>query len=135
MIPHGLRALALVFCGCVTVQPITPPAPVLAPARAEDPVRAALRSFLAAARASQFEAAFECVSEKWHRRYASAAAFGDDLAREPMAAERLAQVERSLEGPVQVAGTRATLGLGDGRVIVLTRQGERWVIDELDARK
>jgi hypothetical protein len=103
---------------------------------ATDPVKDVLRTFVAAVKAKQFQAAFDCVSAKWHQRYASAQAFGEDLAKAPLGGERLLRLEQAVDGAaVSQVENRATLSLGGSRVTVLTLGPAGWRIDELDAKQ
>jgi hypothetical protein len=136
----ALIALVLLADGCASPKGgVRPPdaAPVAVPVQPGDPVKDVLRSFVAAVKAKQFQAAFDCVSPKWHQRYASAQAFGEDLARAPLAGERLVRLEQALDGAAAVSSeeNRATISLGGSRVTVLTRGPAGWVIDELDAKQ
>lgn len=125
--------------GCLASQaPVLPQvSPVVATTStaANDPPREVLVTFVQAVKAKQFQVAYGCVSARWHRAYASVEAFAADSDQSALALERVERLAHALEhAPVVTVGNAASIALSDTRGTLLLKQGDEWVIDELDGK-
>jgi hypothetical protein len=124
---------ALALSACVVVKAPDSARVLAAPTTPSDPAREVLVTFVQAVKTKQFQVAYGCVSARWHRRYASVEAFAADRALSGLAPERVERLAQALEtAPVVTVGTNASLALSDTRATFLLKQGDDWVIDELD---
>ncbi|MBL8921860.1 MAG: hypothetical protein JNJ54_23585 [Myxococcaceae bacterium] len=130
--------LGAVVTGCVTTDFVRQPDPkpcVDAPratgAPAEQAIREALASFVAAVDAKDFGAALELLAGSWRKRY-SAERLARDFAAEPRGVHLVDRLKSSLAAPFTISGERATLPLGAGRAARLVHESAGWRIASLD---
>lgn len=82
----------------------------------------ALEAFLAAVDAQDFDKAYRRLSAPLRARY-TPERLKADFATEPKAKERLDRIRASLDGKWQLTADGATLPLGEGKRVKLTREG------------
>lgn len=137
-----MRALLLVACaaaGCVTSDFVRQPDPkpcvetnAASPGQApEEAARAALSTFVTAVERKDFEAALRLLDADWRRRY-SAERLERDFVAEPRGAQLLSRLKASLPGKLTVAGARASLTVGTGRVASMRLESDGWHLASLD---
>ncbi|MFT3836139.1 MAG: hypothetical protein QM723_03965 [Myxococcaceae bacterium] len=82
----------------------------------------ALETFLAAVDAQDFDKAYHRLSAPLRARY-TPERLKADFSSEPKAKERLERIRASLDGKWQLTADGATLPLGEGKRVKLTREG------------
>ena len=118
----------LVLAGCVTTPPpvvTRPPAPAVDPHAAQ---RAVVRAFVQATDAHRFEEAWALLARPLRDRY-TAARLAEDFEAEPLAAARLEQLKRRLDGPFADSNT---LAWAEGKALRLTLEPDGWRIAALE---
>lgn len=133
-------ALAALLCsGCVGAEFVRQPDPkpcaepvVAVPAVTNEPaVRKVIVSFVEAVERKDFEAALSLLGASWRKQYSSAR-LQQDFVNEPRGAQLVSRLKASVTAPITVAGARASLVVGQGRVAVLALETDGWRLSSLD---
>lgn len=131
---------ALLCSGCVGAEFVRQPDPrpcadapvVVVPAVSNEPaVRKVIVSFVEAVERKDFEAALAMLGASWRKQYSSAR-LQQDFVNEPRGAQLVSRLKASVAAPITVAGARASLVVGQGRVAVLTLEPDGWRLASLD---
>lgn len=132
--------VALICSGCVGAEFVRQPDPkpcadkpvVETPAVTNEPaVRKVIVSFVEAVERKDFEAALSMLGASWRKQYSSAR-LQQDFVNEPRGAQLVSRLKASAAGSITVAGSRASLIVGQGRVAVLTLEADGWRLASLD---
>ncbi len=134
--PYRAVAGALVLVACAHEQPVvseprpTPPAPVTAEAPGlgvEAEARVTVTTFLEAAERRDFAAAYGLLAGALRDRY-TPQRLEADFDAEPLAKERLARIRASLQAPMAISASRASLSLGAQKSFTLIREAGQWKV-------
>ncbi|WP_375764859.1 zf-TFIIB domain-containing protein [Archangium gephyra] len=97
----------------------------------EDAPRAALRGFLEAVGAGNWDRAWSLLSEPLRARY-TPERLREDFKREPQSAERVRRARLALEGDVRVTGAGAEFPIGQDRAVRLVREAGEYRVAAIE---
>ena len=97
----------------------------------EDAPRAALKGFLDAVEAGNWNKAWSLLSDPLRARY-TPERLREDFKREPLSAERMSRARLALEGNVRVTASGAEFPVGTGRAVRLVREAGEYRVAAIE---
>ncbi|MBM4782975.1 MAG: hypothetical protein GQE15_35295 [Archangiaceae bacterium] len=97
-------------------------------------MRKVIVSFVDAVERKDFEAALSMLGASWRKQYSSAR-LQQDFVNEPRGAQLVSRLKASAAGTITVAGSRASVVVGQGRVALLTLESDGWRLASLDGEQ